>query len=948
MTLRTVGVRLMAEVAGYMSGMGAARGATKDFVGELDRAARAGHLDAVADQASRIGLVAAGAFAAAVTASARFEKEMSAVQAATHASASEVEQLRQAALEAGKDTSYSATEAAQGIEELAKAGVATADILGGGLSGALSLAAAGQIEVGEAAEVAASALTQFRLRGQDVGHIADLLAAGAGKAQGSVRDMSMALNQAGLVSSQMGLSIEDTVGTLASFASAGLMGSDAGTSLKTALLMLANPTKESRALMEQLGISAYDLQGNFVGVSELAGQLRQRLGGLTQEQRNAAMATIFGADAIRAASILYEQGADGIDAWIGKVNDQGYAADTAAMKTDNLLGDIERLRGELETLAIQAGSGSSGGLRMLTQAAEALVSQIGSLPPAVSSTAAGLTGLTGLALLLGAGWVRTRRSTAEVLAELRQVGPTGQRAARGLELTTRWAGRAAGAFLALQVAGAAFSAMQKDLNPQVEALAKGLGDWGRSGHLAGESARVLGKDLEDLSAGLKFLADTDNDRRQWARRLQDTFESLVPGLAGTETSLSRTRERVEAMDQALAQLVQGGSADEAKAAFDRLAEAAAADGVSVDELRALFPAYAAAVETAGSASGTAAGQVAGVGVAAGQTAEQVKKLNDEFDALFNRQMGIDQATLKYKQGLAELHKELTTGARTLDVNKAAGQANMAAVLEQIQVIKQLRDARYEQTGSIDAANAAYVKDIDGLRATLVQLGYNKTAVDELVGKYREIPGQVSTQVSAPGVQGATKQVENFNFTVRNVPPSKTVPFWASTAEAKAAVEALKAKIAELKDKKIYITGSVRWTSSGDLKVPGGTLVKNERGGVYQHAAVGVLRQAQIAAPASPARYAWAEPQTGGELFAPRFGDMDRTRSLVSWGIENWWGGWQAFMPSAPAAGAPAAAGHSPEQLATAIRAAITGMAVQLDGRAVGYVTGRNADLYARA
>ena len=107
---------------------------------------------------------------------------------------------------------------------MAKAGVSTKDILGGGLKGALSLAAAGSLDVAEAAEISASALTQFKLSGDKIPHLADLLAAGAGKAQGSVQDLGAALNQSGLVAASTGLSIEETTGVLAAFASAGVDG----------------------------------------------------------------------------------------------------------------------------------------------------------------------------------------------------------------------------------------------------------------------------------------------------------------------------------------------------------------------------------------------------------------------------------------------------------------------------------------------------------------------------------------------------------------------------------------------------------------------------------------------------------------------------------------------------------------------------------------------------
>ncbi|GAB2951852.1 phage tail tape measure protein [Micromonospora polyrhachis] len=936
MALRTVGVRLQAEVAGYMAGLRQARSATRDFVAELDKAARAGRLDAVADQAGQLGLGLVAGFGLAVAASARFEKQLSAVEAATHASASEMEQLRAAALEAGKDTAYSATEAAAAVEELAKAGVETSDILGGGLSGALDLAAAGQMEVAEAAETAASAMTQFGLAGSQVPHVADLLAAGAGKAQGSVHDMGMALNQAGLVSAQMGLSIEDTVGTLTSFASAGLLGSDAGTSLKTALLMLANPTDKAAGLMEELGIQVYDSSGQFVGITALAGQLKTQLGGLTQEQRNSALATIFGADAIRAASILYEQGADGIQTWITKVDDQGYAADTARRKTDNLIGDIERLKGELETLAIQAGSTSDGGLRWLVQAAEALVSQFGSLPPAVSGTAVALAGAAGAALLLGAGWLKARRTNAEMLTELRATGPVGERAARGMQSAQRGATRAAVAFVALQVAGAALNAMQKDLNPQIEALGTGLAEWGKSGKLAGEAARLLGEDLDDLNVGLKFLADTDNNRRQFARWGQDLLETVVPGLDGTNTSLTRTRERVEAMDQALAGLVQGGNAASASAAFQRLAEAAEKEGVSVEELRKLFPAYAAALETAGAATGKTAGQVGGLGATAAESAQEVEKLKEAFDALFGAQMSLDQATLKYHQGLADLKAELLDGKRTLDLNSQAGQDNRAAVLQQLQAIDALRQARVAHGMTLDDANAKYQREVEGLRATLLAAGYTKAAVDELLGAYLAIPDQVQTEVSAPGTAAATKNVKDLNYNLGVVPSKKVVGIWANTASANAAIAAVKAKIAELRDRKIYITGTVYWTSKGDLKVPGGTQVKRSAGGpIHGTGPKGVDSVPVLAAPGEHVLTAREVDAAGGHAAVEAWRQSLLRPAPVSY----------QSVPTSTAV--PAASSVSPEMLAAAVRSALVGVSVQMDGRTVGYIQGREANVFAR-
>jgi TP901 family phage tail tape measure protein len=385
-TVRSVLVRLDALVTPYIAAFGKASGVTTAFARNTDA-----QLSGVTAKTTKLGqtvgmlpgkfgaLATVGgtafagvglAVAASVKRFAEFDVAMDAVAASTGATGSELEQLGDTAMKAAAETKFGAIDAARGIESLAKAGLETADIVGGGLKGALDLAAAGEIEVAEAGEIAASAMTTFGLSGRDLPHVADLFAAAAGKAQGSVDEMAMAFNQTAQVASMMGLSIEETTGTLAAFASTGLIGSDAGTSFRTMLIRLANPTGKARDLMEELGLSAYDAQGAFVGMEALAGQLQTQLGGLTQEQRNAALATIFGNDAIRAANVLYEQGAGGIEAWTGAVDDSGYAAEQAARRTDNLAGDLERLGGELEKLLITGGGAGEGPLRGLIQGSE--------------------------------------------------------------------------------------------------------------------------------------------------------------------------------------------------------------------------------------------------------------------------------------------------------------------------------------------------------------------------------------------------------------------------------------------------------------------------------------------------------------------------------------------------------------------------------------------------
>ena len=113
---------------------------------------------------------------------------------------------------------------------------------------------------------------------------------------------------------------------------------------------------------------------------------------------------MFGQDAIRAASILYEQGADGIQDWIDKVNDAGYAAETAEARMDNLNGDLEKLGGSFETLFIKSGSGANDFLRTTVQFAEQAVNAFSALPAPVQQGALGLAAFTSAATLMaGAG-----------------------------------------------------------------------------------------------------------------------------------------------------------------------------------------------------------------------------------------------------------------------------------------------------------------------------------------------------------------------------------------------------------------------------------------------------------------------------------------------------------------------------------------------------------------
>jgi TP901 family phage tail tape measure protein len=365
----TVYVDVKAETSGFLrdvtqAGQGAAR--------SLAGLAASGAKTVLSDIGTMGGTAALGLGVlggAALKASSDFDAAMSGVQAVSNASVQELDALRDAALEAGKATVFSASDAAVAQGELAKAGIGTADILSGALRGSLDLAAAGQLELGRAAEISAQAMNLFNLQGSDVSRVADVLAAGANKSAADVEQLAQGMQQGGLVAGQLGLSLEDTVGVLSLFADNALVGSDAGTSLKTMLQRLVPTTKEQTNMMNELGLSFFDADGKFVGLEETARRLQTQMGGLTDEQRLNAMTTIFGADAIRAANLLYQSGAEGVRDYTAAVNDQGAAQRMASTMLDNLKGDVEAFKGSAETALIQIGGLLDGTARAITQAA---------------------------------------------------------------------------------------------------------------------------------------------------------------------------------------------------------------------------------------------------------------------------------------------------------------------------------------------------------------------------------------------------------------------------------------------------------------------------------------------------------------------------------------------------------------------------------------------------
>lgn len=699
---RNITVRLLADTSNFTAGMAKVSGESQKTATTMEAAGGKSKLITTGIAAAGVAATALGV--AAVRMAADFDASMSTVQANTGASADEMAQLRQAAIDAGADTIYSATESADAINELGKAGLSTSDILSGGLSGALNLAASDGMAVGDAAELMATTLKQFNLTGAESTQVADALAAGAGKAVGSAHDLGLALNQAGLVANSMGVSMQETTGTLAAFANAGMIGSDAGTSLKTMLQRLASPTDKAQTLMDELGINVYDANGKFIGLAGAAGQLQNGLSGLSQQERNAALNTIFGADAVRAANVLYEQGAEGIDDWTKAVSQSGYAADLAAKKNDNLKGDLENLSGSFESLMISLGEGGQGPLRSLVQTLDTLVDGFASLPAPVQQSIVLMAALVGGSVAVHKAMGPLNSSSSQLAQTLGLIADPGQ----------RLIGLGSGIASAFQTWGATFGSAESQINTfgttisrsqgimaGFKSIGSGLfaalgGPWGIALTVAGALLVGFAKSAQDAKANISEFSDAINQSGS-------SVETLIKKIASGEDKTWDFGDKFatglgslgEALDKAgieystFAKAVNGSK--EAQKLFNKQLKNAG-NSMSIMETDSIRDSYNKLsdqvskakeqvsktneeVAKAGASGDTAAEGTNNYADSADNATTGTKDLSDAIDDLVKGFLGLpgvqlsaDQAVTQFNQGILDLNESIAKNGRVLDDN----------------------------------------------------------------------------------------------------------------------------------------------------------------------------------------------------------------------------------------------------------------------------------------
>lgn len=354
MDLGTIAAKMILDTSNFTSQLNLAQSQAQRAALEMNRSFQVGQAMTSLGKALTLGVTAPilGIAAAAVKVGNEFEAQMSRVQAISGATGSELKALNQQAIQLGADTMFSAKEAAQGMENLASAGFNVNEIMGA-MPGTLDLAAVSGGDVAASADAMATSLRAFGLEATQAGHVADVFARAAADTNAEASDMAEAMKYVAPVAHAMGISLEETAASIGIMSDAGIKGSQAGTTLRGALSRLANPTKAMKASMDELGVSFYDAQGKMLPLKDQIAQLKKATAGLTDEERNRHLVTLYGQQSLSGMLALMEAGPEKIDALTNSLkNADGSAKQMAETMQQNLKSKIEQMKGAFESAGI--------------------------------------------------------------------------------------------------------------------------------------------------------------------------------------------------------------------------------------------------------------------------------------------------------------------------------------------------------------------------------------------------------------------------------------------------------------------------------------------------------------------------------------------------------------------------------------------------------------------
>src|SRR5690625_5089123 len=253
-------VKVGADISQYSREMGKASKELKSFSDRNEKTFDA--FKKVGGAVTGAGVALAGGLGYAVKVTADFESAMSRVGALSGATDKEMAELTQTAKDLGVTTVFSSSEAAEGMQYLSMAGFETNEIIAA-MPGLLNTAAAGQLDLGTAADITSNILSGFGIEATETGRVADVLTKAFTSSNTTMESLGESFKMLAPTANAPGVPIEDAAAAVGLLGDAGIQGSMAGSQLSRALTRLAGPASQAADVMEEIGFNAFGSSGKM-------------------------------------------------------------------------------------------------------------------------------------------------------------------------------------------------------------------------------------------------------------------------------------------------------------------------------------------------------------------------------------------------------------------------------------------------------------------------------------------------------------------------------------------------------------------------------------------------------------------------------------------------------------------------------------------------------------
>ena len=303
--------------------------------------------------AATAALTAAGGYV--VNVGQKFEASMSKVQALSGATGEDFEKLSAAAKEMGASTSKTASQAADALGYMALAGWKTEQMLSG-LEPILRASEAGGMDLARCSDLVTDSMSAMGIAVQDLGHYLDVVAKAQSSSNTSMEQLLEAYVNVGGTLRNLNVGIEESATLLGTLANRGKKGAEAGTAFNSIIVNLIGANKSAKTAMDELGISAWDSNGKFIGLTETLKLLLETLNdpSITDAQRNNFIAKIGGKTQMDTLQALLSGVNEEYENLYGVLNDcAGASEDAAKTMQQNLTGSMTMFGSALEGVGIE-------------------------------------------------------------------------------------------------------------------------------------------------------------------------------------------------------------------------------------------------------------------------------------------------------------------------------------------------------------------------------------------------------------------------------------------------------------------------------------------------------------------------------------------------------------------------------------------------------------------